>query len=98
MCDVVWFVGDEWLWYLSYIKEIVDDCEYIVDHLHRVKGGLNTQWRYPPNDDTSKVFNDQILQVNVTGNWDIANNARHMKYILENSEDIEKQFKSHVNV
>ena len=47
LCVVVWLVGKEWMWYISYIKERVNDQEYIVDYLERVKDKIHNHWKYP---------------------------------------------------
>jgi len=46
--------------------------------------------RHPITDDTRTIHIDQILSIDVNGDWDVTTNCRQLKYAVRNSVEIEK--------
>ena len=56
-------------------------------------GSKNEEWERPTGaDDIQDVFEEQIVPIAVTGDWDYS--GEKPRYILTNHIDIEKTFKS----
>ena len=96
ICVTIWTVNDEPQWYLGYITDINHDkesCSYTVEHLTRVNKDTNYMWKYPTvNDIAENLREDQILDVNVEGDWDTSS-VRNTKYVLRNHVLINEKFK-----
>ena len=90
----MWLLKSKCQWYHAFIKEKVNDNEYIADHLERVQEKVDSKWKYPATDDTRTVYQEQILEVKVQGDWDITQHARSVKYMVHNAEDIQKEFQT----
>ena len=66
-----------------YVEEKPSVSQYFVDHLERLKEGNSTAWKYHATEDNQIVFNDQIIPVKVVVDWNVTQNARHMKFQLK---------------
>ena len=53
------------------------------DHLERLKRGNSTVRKHPDIGDTQIIFNGQIIPVKVAFDWNVKQNARHMKFELK---------------
>ena len=62
-CVVAWCIYGTWNWYVGYVKEMLNDEQYIADHLERLRPGNSAVWKYPTIDDTKTVFRDQIVPI-----------------------------------
>ena len=74
---VAWCLGAKWQWFLGYIKEEGEGENYLVEHLERVKTSNGMLWKYPATDDVTSVSAEQIVHVDVKGDWLRNRNARH---------------------
>ena len=97
MCVVVW-VDDNgsYSWYLGYIKKKVDG-QLIVDHLARVLKNSDTAWKYPSKEDLQPVYDDQIVNCTISGEWDMTGDLRKRVFKLENAKDISFASTKHVD-
>ena len=82
---------------MAYIKEQVSEEEYVVDHLECLKERNGSPWKYPATDDTRTVHLEQLLDVKVEGDWDLAQNKMSMRNLLQNVKEIQKHFKMALN-
>ena len=53
--------------------------EYVVDHLECLKERNGSPLEYPATDDTRTVHLEQLLDVKVEGDWDLAQNKMSMR-------------------
>lgn len=90
ICVVVWFIDGNYKWYLSYVKEESSD-KVMVDHLYQIDKSMKF-WKYPGQPDVCSVFQDQILDIKVEGEWNLLG-SRTQRYTLFNEKDILKAFK-----
>ena len=67
MCVTVWDVDGEPVWFIGYVKDALNDDEFMVEHLHRVASEKDDYWKYPLIDDTQKITTEQILPCKVDG-------------------------------
>ena len=91
-CVVAWYLGAKWHWFLGYIKEKREGENYLVEHLERVKTSNNKLWKYPATDDVTSVSAEQIVRVDVKGDWLLNRNTRQLKSELQNATEITKLF------
>ena len=91
-CVVAWCIDGTWNWYVGYVKEMLNDEQYIADHLERLRPGNSAVWKYPTIDDTKTVFRDQIVPIQILGDWKITQNARHMTFEVKNCPEIQSKF------
>ena len=97
MCVVVWIdENDSYSWYLGYIKKQVDD-KFLVDHLTRVVKNSDTAWKYPSKEDQETVFDDQIVDCSIIGEWDMTGDLRKRVFKLENAKTISCASTKHVD-
>lgn len=83
-CITVWQDG----WYVGYILDR-QDTKLTVDHMERVKVGVDIVWHYPSISDCQDVEEEQILPYKPTGEWDLTQ-LRDMKYKLTNITDVRR--------
>lgn len=91
-CVVLWYINGRWDWFIGYVKERLNDDQYMVDHLERVRSGNNSGWRYPSADDTNTVDHDQIIPIKIIGDWNITQNTRQMVFSIKNYAEIQRKF------
>ena len=94
LCVVLWADPDEKLkyqWCVGYIKERNADG-YIVDHFERHPNPQNKYWTYPKKADVQLVEDQQILEVEVNGEWTL--DSRNRKFMLNNEKEILYMFKA----
>ena len=96
ICVVVWCMDEQWNWFVGYIKDKLNDEQYIADHLERLQPGNNTRWRYPMTEDMQTIFHEQIVPIEINGDWKITNNSRHMTFQLKNSAEIDNKFEEFI--
>ena len=77
-------------WYVGYIKERNADG-YMVDHIERSLMPQNKYWKYPKKADVQLVEDEQILDVEVKGEWTL--DSRNHKFILNKEKEILYTFK-----
>ena len=70
--------------YICKLKSI--DEKIILDHLGREKPGSNKWWRYPAQTDVQQVEREQILNIDVRGEWKF--DSRANRFFLSNANDI----------
>ena len=75
-------------WYIGYCTER-GPSKIVVDHLHRNRKNADTLWRYPLIPDTTDVSEDQILAVQLEGQWDVRS-TRNMAFKISNIAEIRK--------
>ena len=76
-------------WYLGYIKEKIEN-NFIVDHLHRISKDSDLMWTYPTTPDIQTVEREQILHIEIKGDW---NMERNNKFVLKNIKEVNIEFK-----
>lgn len=97
MCAVVWKEAQGYVWYLGYISQIVNDGEcFKVDHLHRFPVSQQKYWQYPKKADTVEVLPDQIVDVEVRGEWTLE--ERNRRFVLTNEKEVVYQFKQQIEI
>ena len=69
-------------WHLGYVKKKVNG-KFIIDHLLRSIKNSNTKWKYLTREDIQIVEPDQIIQCDVSGEWDLTS-SRKRCYTLAN--------------
>ena len=91
LCTIIWKNETErYEWYLGYIKEKIEE-KYIVDHLHRVTRGSDVLWNYPTTEDIQTVEREQILPMEIKGDW---NMERNNKFVLKNINEVIVEFEN----
>ena len=94
MCALFWMEKEGYVWYLGYITEVINDGEkYKVDHLHPFP---TSQKKYPRKKDLHDVLHEQILDVQVHGDWILED--RNRRFVLSNEKEIEYQFKQQLGL
>ena len=63
----------------------------IIEHIHRSKVSSNLKWRYPMKNDILPVEQEQILDCNIQGEWNILS-SRQSEFTLANHITIEAKF------
>ena len=97
MCVVFWKESQGYVWYLGYISQLVNDGEYYkVDHLHRFPAAQEKYWQYPRRQDTSDVLPEQIVDVEVQGEWTLE--ERNRRFVLTNEKEVDYQFKQQLDL
>ena len=72
------------------------DDKLSVDHLaHSVKN-YHSKWKYPSQEDVQLVEMDQVVDCNITGQWDMAADSRKTFYTLDNAKNIAYAVKQHI--
>ena len=79
------------VWYVGYCIGINNDGTYRIEHIHRTNKNCNLKWRYPSKEDIADVEEDQILDCDIDGDWDVLSN-RNNEFSLRNHEFINKMF------
>ena len=92
MCNCMVQVNKKWIWYIGFVKDKVNNETYIADHLARSKKGCSLVWKYPLVDDTQTIDKDQIIPVQVVGDWNTSKRGRFMSFKLKNTSEIIKEF------
>lgn len=99
MCAVVWVDSNKtYSWYLGYIKDCVEEDMFKVDHLKRTLENSDTNWKYPSREDVQNVYSDQIVEVEVDGEWDMVADSRKRQFHLRNSKAVSCAFKKHIRL
>ena len=62
-----------------------------MEHLERVKTSSDMIWKYPATDDVTSVSAEQIVHVDVKGDWRLNRNARQKTFELQNATEITKR-------
>ena len=75
--------------FIAYVKS-TDKGNIVLDHLCQEKARINKWWRYPTLADVHQVQPEQILDVEVKGEWKY--NSRMNRLILLNTNDIVSAF------
>ena len=98
MCAVVW-ANDRrsYSWYLGYIKKVSEDGEFMVDHLTRTVRSSDTSWKYPSSADTHFVTQEQIIDCEIDGEWDMKADSRKRLFTLNGSKAISYAYKKHIS-
>ena len=87
---VVWLSNDGYIWHLAYVKE--SNEKVVVDHLYPVDNKSTKYWKYPTHPEVCSIFRDQIINLEVEGEWDSLG-SRLQKYTLFNEKAIISEFK-----
>ena len=74
------------------MKDKHSDNHHPVDHLERLKEGNSTSRKYPDIEDTQIIYNDQVSLVKLVWDWNVKQNAGHIKSELKNIRDTAKKF------
>ena len=93
MCVVSWLEGETFNWYIGYITEVNEE-NYVIDHLHRTPPRQNKYWQYPRKSDKQIVLPEQIVDIEVKGDWTLE--ERNRKFVLTNEKKIVFKFKETV--
>ena len=92
MVAVFWKEGDEYIWYLGYVTELINNGEkYTVDHLHPAPASQHKFWQYPRRQDSYDVLPEQIIDVKIDGDW--THEDRNRRFLLSNEKEIIYEFK-----
>lgn len=75
----------------------VSEEEYVIDHVERLTERNDSWQKYPATDDTRTIHLEQLLDLKLERDWDLAQNERSMKYVLKNVNEIQKHFKMALN-
>ena len=87
---IIWQNGSgEKEWYLGYVKEKIEN-NFTVDHLQRISKGSDLIWTYPTTPDIQTVEREQILPIEIKGDW---NMERNNKFVLKNIKEVNIEFK-----
>ena len=98
MCIVVWAEGqDSYSWYLGYVKEYSGDGAFKIDHLTREVKTSDSKWKYPWSPDIQLVYQDQIIECDVIGQWGMNADSRKRLYTLENHKSISFTCKNQIS-
>ena len=99
MCAVVWADdrGESYSWYLGYIKEHSDDGTFQVDHLARALKTSDAKWKYPSAADINFVQQEQIIECDIDGHWDMDADSRKRLFTLDNTKTISFAYKKHIS-
>ena len=73
------------------VQSINNDGTYRIEHIHRTDKNFNLKWRYPSKEDIADVEEDQILDCDIDGDWDVLSN-RNNEFSLRNHEFINEMF------
>ena len=94
LCVTVWTDSTgKYDWYLGYAKEIAEkDAVLTVDHLQKIAN--KTMWKYPQREENLVVQTEQLLGVEVIGEWDNTGH-RSPRFLLKNIDAIEAAFRKH---
>ena len=95
MSVVVWVDDCKYSWYLGYVKDCVEGM-YKVDHLQRKLQKSDSNWKYPSREDVQMVYRDQIISIEVEGEWDMVADSRKRHFHLTNSLAITCAFNEHI--
>ena len=94
---VVWNENGKYTWYLGYVLKAIDNGEkYQIDHLVRVDQTSEKSWQYPGKEDIQMVLPEQILEVEIEGEW--TTEERNRKFLLKNMKEISFDMKKHVSL
>ena len=55
---ILWNINGKLAWFIGYVKEMLSNSKYRVEHLERVKYDSNIYWRYPM---TASYFCERLL-------------------------------------
>ena len=91
ICVTLWNVDHRKVWYIGYCKEIKENGGFIIECLDRVKNNSDLKWKYPSCNDICVAEAEQLLQIEIEGEWDVGND-RDMTFTLYNHEAINKKF------
>ena len=91
ICVTVWNEVNGKQWYIGYCTEVKENGTFLVEHVDRVKKNSNLKWKYPVSPDTCVVDAEQVMQCEIVGDWNCAND-RNMTFTLMNHEVIHKKF------
>ena len=69
---------------------------YKVDHLQRKLQKSDSNWKYPSREDVQMVYRDQIISIEVEGEWDMVADSRKRHFHLTNSLAITCAFNEHI--
>ena len=87
LCAVIWKGQQQQCnWYLGYLKNNASNT-CTIDHLERCAHGSNKFWHYPEVEDIQTLPCEQILDIEVLGEWDFSKN-RYTKFKLDNANEI----------
>ena len=76
---------------------MIDEGEkYKVDHLHRFPTSKQRYWHYTARKDSHDVLPDQILDVQVEGDWTLED--RNWRFVLSNEKEVQYVFKQQLSV
>ena len=90
ICVTLWRENGIETWYVGYCVE-VNEKIITVEHIHRTEKDSNLKWKYPTKSDIIPIEDDQILDCEIHGNWNILSN-RKSGFILTNHEEIQFKF------
>ena len=91
---IVWMEKSKPHWYVGFSILVINDTSTKIEHLHRESTSSNTIWHYPRWEDIQVAENEQILPVNVVGEWDYSNENKHV-LILKNEDKIQSCFEEY---
>ena len=61
---------------------------YIVDHLERSTKSSHSKWKYPSREDVQVIEDEQIVEIDVIGEWDFSADSRKRLFTLNNAQSI----------
>ena len=86
---------DSYSWFLGYITEQINDT-FVVDHLCRVLRNSDSKWKYPSKGDVQSVQDDQIVDCDIEGDWDMTADSRKRCFTLSNSKTVSYAYNKHI--
>ena len=98
LCVVVWQEKEnKYVWYNGYVKGIDKSTQcHIIDHLERSVKLYDSKWKYPSKEDVQTVEDDQIVHIDVEGEWNISPDCRKRLFSVTNIPLILNAFKMHI--
>ena len=78
------------------MKAIDNGEKYQIDHLVRVDQTSEKSWQYPGKEDIQMVLPEQILEIEIEGEW--TTEERNRKFLLKNMKEISFDMKKHVSL
>ena len=92
---VVWNVAGSIRWFIGFLLEVKADSVKM-EHLVPSNSNSNAHWQYPSIDDIQVADLEQILPIDVIGDWDYSN-TRKSVFIVDNAEAISLCFQDYTS-
>ena len=82
-------------WFIGFLLEVKADSVKM-EHLVLSTSNSNAHWQYPSIDDIQVADLEQILPIDVIGDWDYSN-TRKSVFIVDNAEAISLCFQDYTS-